>query len=129
MGIDILDVRHADDVVAGAAEHRHAAVPGFLEQRDERRKAVLQIEHHHVAARHADVAGLALAEVQHVLEHGALDGGQVVTPGNIVIMLVDCLLQAFAQARLVIMAGDEEAQRAPQSRGEIVATVRVGHGL
>jgi len=115
MGVDVLDVRHADDVVAVAAEDRHAAVAGFPEQRNECREAVVDVEDHHVGTRHADVTGLAFAKVEHVLQHGAFDGGKVVARRAIIVMVVDGFFKAFAQRRFVVLAGDQEAQRAPQS--------------
>ncbi len=111
----VLDMDHADDRIELVAIDRHPAVPGFREQLDEIGEAGGFLHGDDVRARHADIARVALAEMEQILEHLALDRGEI-AGGRLaafVLMLVDRFLDAVAQRLFLLVAEQQGADFPP----------------
>ena len=122
-GEHVLDVDHADDGIELAAIDRQAAVPGLGEQLDEGGEARALLDRDDVGARHADVAGVALAEVEEIAHHLPFERRQVAlgVGSGVALMAVDRLLQLVAQRVLGLAAEDQRLEALP------AATSVVGH--
>src|SRR5204862_333541 len=79
-----------------------------------------------VRARHADIAGVALAEMEQVAQHLALDRGKVARRrATALVMLVDCVLDAVAQRFFLVVTEQEGADAAPYSATFVAVSVAV----
>ncbi|EEF24350.1 conserved hypothetical protein [Ricinus communis] len=129
----VLDMDHADDGIELVAIDGKAAVAGFLEQLHQLGEAGPFLDRDDVRPRHADIAGIALAEMEQVLEHLALDRGQVARRGAAALdMFVDRVLDAVAQRFFLVVTEQEGADTAPYSATFVavsiaVATRALGH--
>ncbi|PAV74855.1 hypothetical protein WR25_14119 [Diploscapter pachys] len=114
----ILDVDHADDRIQLPAIDRQAAVPRLREDLYQMREGRIFLDRDDVGTRHANIARVALAEMQQVAHHLPFQRRQVAlgVGAGIVLMPVDRLFQLVAERFLLAAAEDQRAQPAPDTR-------------
>ena len=122
----VLDVDHAGHIVEIVAIDGQAAVPRLREGRHQIGERDILGHRDDFAARHADVADRALAEVEEVAQHGALDRREIAGGRRLALALLDHLLDLVAERRLALVAEQQPAQTAPQAAA-MLATSILGH--
>ena len=130
VGEHVLDVDHADDGIEFLAIDRQAAMAGLLEQLHQIGEAGVFVHGDDVRPRHADIAGIALPEVEQVAQHLALDGRKVAdrAPAALVLMLVDRILDAVPQRFFVVVTEQQGADAAPYSATFVAVSIAVATG-
>ena len=142
-GEDILDVDHPDHIIERLAVDRHARMAMFGEGRDHLLPANRRIDRDDLPARHRDVIGIVLGEVEQVAQHLPLGPRQIAaraaavlgrSQAALALVLVDRFFELFAQRPRPF-----EPEHLAQGRPQPAATVRlsrqgcrrwrIGHGL
>ena len=102
-------------------------MPRLGEQLDEVRERRLLLDRDDVRARHADVAGIALAEVQQVADHLALERGEIALRigRGIALVPVDRILELVAK-RFVLATEDQALEPAPDTVATTIAVTGIG---
>ena len=116
------DLVFPPDLVETIAINRKAAVLGVGERADEVLERQGRRHCNHLATGDADIAGIALTEVQQVAEHLPLGRAKVTGDRPRILGVVDCFLDLVAKGLLAILAEQQGAHAAPQAGPAFVVT-------
>ena len=121
---------HADDGIELLLVDRQAAMAGLGKGLDQLGEAARARHGDDVGAGDGDVGDIALAEMEQVAKHLALDRGEIAHRRALALMAFDRFLYLLAQGLLAVAAEQEGPQAAPEAGLLMlvaVATVLVRH--